>query len=262
MYKKLPRKFKKIRNLSIIFSLIIAYIITFEIGIQRMTGKISPIQSNINVLNEDAFFNSTESYTYELIQEKTATNPNNSNENLSTAQSLDVEPEQGLVGNTTAEKIYNFFIANGFTNAGAAGMMGNLCAESALVTTRLQGDYSKNYSESEKYTEKIDNGQISKNDFCYNGPNGGGYGLAQWTYHTRKAGLYEYAKAKGTSISDLQTQLEYIIIELESICPKTLAVLKSTNDLREATKVVLYNYENPRYKNLSARLELAYQYYK
>ena len=46
-----------------------------------------------------------------------------------------------LQGKTTEEQIYNFLIGKGLTPAGAAGLMGNLYAESALKPTNLQNSY-------------------------------------------------------------------------------------------------------------------------
>ena len=39
------------------------------------------------------------------------------------------------------------------------------------------------------------------------------------------------------------------------------STLTTTDDLREATRVVLYEYERPKHKNLEARLNLAKQFY-
>ena len=41
-----------------------------------------------------------------------------------------------------------------------------------------------------------------------------GYGLAQWTYWSRKQALLEFAKAEGKSIGDLSLQLDFIWKEL------------------------------------------------
>ena len=46
-----------------------------------------------------------------------------------------------LKGNTDEARIWNFCIAQGLTEAGAAGLMGNLYAESALDPKNLQNSY-------------------------------------------------------------------------------------------------------------------------
>ena len=57
---------------------------------------------------------------------------------------------------------------------GVAGLMGNLYAESSLFPGRVQGDFSPGYANSVQYTQQLNAGQISENDFVYHGPGGGG----------------------------------------------------------------------------------------
>ena len=139
--------------------------------------------------------------------------------------------------------------------------MGNLNAESGLIPVRLQGDFSSGYTTSINYTNQVDSGAISRSQFVNNGPNGGGYGLAQWTYYTRKQKLYDYAKDMNVSIGDLGMQLEFLMQELSTNYSGVLAVLRTSNDLTACTRKVLYDFENPAVKNLDARLNLARQYY-
>ena len=49
----------------------------------------------------------------------------------------------GLTGSTNEERIWNFLIGKGLSKAGAAGLMGNLYAESALNPKNLQNSYEK-----------------------------------------------------------------------------------------------------------------------
>ena len=167
-----------------------------------------------------------------------------------------------LVGGTTGEQIYNYLISQGLTDAGAAGLIGNLSAESGLVPTRLQGDFSSGYTTSANYTNQVDSGAISRSQFVHNGPGGGGYGLAQWTYYTRKEKLYDFAKQKSTSIGDLGMQLEFLMYELSNSFPGVLGVLRTSNDLTACTRIVLYDFEAPASPNLSARVNLARPYYR
>lgn len=50
-----------------------------------------------------------------------------------------------LSGANNAEKIWNRLISEGFSECGAAGLMGNLYAESALNPKNLQNTYEKNW---------------------------------------------------------------------------------------------------------------------
>ena len=86
-------------------------------------------------------------------------------------------------------------------------MMGNLFAESALSPINLQNTYEKKlgYSDS-AYTTAVDNGTYT--NFI---KDSAGYGLAQWTFWSRKQNLLNYAKSKGVSIGDLNMQLEFLM---------------------------------------------------
>lgn len=53
-----------------------------------------------------------------------------------------------------------------------------------------------------------------------------GYGLAQWTFWSRKEALLNYVKATGASIGDLETQLGFLWKELAESYATVLAVLK------------------------------------
>jgi hypothetical protein len=60
--------------------------------------------------------------------------------------------------------------------------MGNLDAESGLRSNNLQDTYSREFGLSDiQYTQKVDNGTYT--NFI---KDGAGYGLAQWTYWSRK----------------------------------------------------------------------------
>lgn len=129
---------------------------------------------------------------------------------------------------------------------GVAGLMGNLYAESHLYPNIVQGDVPiSNFSV--EYTAKVDNGTISKDEFCNNGPNGGGYGLAQWTYPARKKALYEMYRqnAKYNSIGSINLALDYLMVELETTYDDILYTLKTASDIRTASDTVLHDFENP-----------------
>ena len=62
-----------------------------------------------------------------------------------------------------------------------------------------------------EYTKKVDN-KTYKNFI----KDKAGYGLAQWTFWSRKEKLYNHAQKRKKSIGDLETQLSYLIEELKS----------------------------------------------
>lgn len=138
--------------------------------------------------------------------------------------------------------IWDFLKKEGFNDFGVAGLMGNLDAESALRPNNLQDTYSKSLGLSDaEYTAKVDNGTYT--NFVRDSA---GYGLAQWTYWSRKQNLLDYAKSKKKSIGDLEMQLEFLVKELKtSYTNSVYNILKSATSVQQASDVVLMNFERP-----------------
>lgn len=156
--------------------------------------------------------------------------------------------------NTAAEKrAYEKFRKAGMTEEGACALIGELEAESDgfysnrveyLCIKRLK-ENGKTYTD-ETYTADVDSGKISCEDFLHPLPGKQyGYGLAQWTSPGRKAGLYTLAKQKGVSIGDEDTQIEFLLKELQESFPSVLKVLKTAASIREASDIVLKKFEAP-----------------
>jgi hypothetical protein len=137
--------------------------------------------------------------------------------------------------------IWKKCLAAGMTIAGAAGLIGNLYAESALNPKNLQQTYEKKlgYSD-ESYTAAVDSGKYT--NFIRDCA---GYGLAQWTFWTRKQALLNFAKSQGKSIGDLDMQLDFLIKELKSGYASVWKVLCTTDNIRTASNNVLFSYESP-----------------
>ena len=140
------------------------------------------------------------------------------------------------------KQIWNFLKAEGFNDYGVAGLMGNLYAESLLKPTNMENAYeSKLGYNDDSYTKAVDNGTYS--NFVKDAV---GYGLAQWTYWTRKQNLLNYAKSKNKSIGDLEMQLEFLVKELkESYTNSVYKVLKEAISILEASNAVLLKFERP-----------------
>ena len=135
--------------------------------------------------------------------------------------------------------LYNF-IGNEY---GTAGLMGNLYAESGIIPYRLQGDFTSGYSRSIAYTNNVNSGTYTETQFVNDSK---GYGLAQWTYYTRKQALYNKFISGGySSIGDMSLGCDFLIDELSSSFSGVLAVLRSATSVREASDIVLHQFENP-----------------
>ncbi len=127
-----------------------------------------------------------------------------------------------------------------------AAVMGNMEAESNCVSCRLQGDFSTDYQKSKEYTALVDKGDISREQFVYNGPGGGGYGLCQWTYWSRKAGLYDLVKSQGVSIGDEFIQVEWLVRELfQDEFRPVLNTLQNSESIRECSDVMIKKFLRP-----------------
>ena len=72
-----------------------------------------------------------------------------------------------------------------------------------------------------EYTAAVDNGSYT--NFVHDKA---GYGLAQWTYYSRKQALFDYAKAAAASIGDLNMQLAFLWQELQGY-KSVMKVLKA-----------------------------------
>lgn len=153
------------------------------------------------------------------------------------------------------QTIYNALRAGGLSPAGACAMLGNMYCESGLIANNVEdrctlGDFD--------YTRAVDMGTISRYQFKIDAY---GYGLPQFTYPTRKEGLYDLAKERGVSIGDEQMQCDYCIIELRRDFADLYSYLCATDDLPEATKRICAEYERPAVNNFADRINAAQRYY-
>lgn len=156
-----------------------------------------------------------------------------------------------LKGNSNEERIWNFLISKGLNPFGVAGLMGNLDRESGLSPINLQNTYEKILGfTDDTYTTSVDNGDYQ--NFVHDKA---GYGIAQWTYWSRKQNLQKYAQEKGASIGDLEMQLEFLIQELSSSYKSVLNVLKTATSVSQASNAVLLNFEKPANQGSSVQKE-------
>ena len=148
------------------------------------------------------------------------------------------------------KRIWDFLKAEGFNDFGIAGLMGNLFAESGLRPNNMEDKYqSKIGYNDESHTRSVDNGTYT--NFVKDAV---GYGLAQWTYWTRKQNLLNFARQNNKSIGDLDIQLHFLVKELkESYTNSVYNVLKKATSVLEASNAVLLNFERP--VNISASVQ-------
>ena len=153
---------------------------------------------------------------------------------------------------STAGIIWAFLTGKGLNAYAAAGLMGNLYAESGLNADNLQNSYSKKFGMTDaEYTAAVDNGSYT--NFVHDKA---GYGLAQWTYYSRKQALLDYAKAAGLSIGNSSMQLAFLWQELQGY-KSVMEVLKNATSVRAASDAVLTGYEKPADQSEAVQLRRA-----
>lgn len=99
------------------------------------------------------------------------------------------------------EKLWNELKVKGFSNEGAAGILGNFAVESGCNPTHAEVFEGEDWDTiQETYAFEIDDER--------------GYGYAQWTEKSRKAGLQNMANSMNSSVSDSNVQVEYLMEEM------------------------------------------------
>lgn len=158
-----------------------------------------------------------------------------------------------LIGSSNQEKIWNYFKAKGLSEIGIAGLMGNLQAESGLNPMNMQNSYEKKLGFNDTtYTASIDNGLYT--NFVHDKV---GYGLAQWTYWSRKQNMFNFIKSKGKSIGDLEAQLDFLHEELTKQYKPVWNGLMNAKTVFEASNIVLLQFEKPANQSLTVQQQRA-----
>lgn len=156
--------------------------------------------------------------------------------------------------NANAVYIYKAGRALGLTQEAMCAILANIQAESAFDPTNLEdtANYKLGLSDA-SYTAQVDNGSYARfvND-------GFGYGLAQWTFWSRKQKFYNYAKSRGKSIGDLKLQTDFLFYEMKSDFNGIWQMLLTSHDLYACTKELLYKWENPFEKTENMKLRYSY----
>lgn len=136
----------------------------------------------------------------------------------------------GAVGSTTQEKVWNYLRGKGLSEHAVAGIMGNIERESRFTPgAQEQG--------------------------------GTGIGLVQWSFG-RADNLRNYAKKKGKSWKDLNTQLDFLWHELTTTEVSALAALKSSKSVTGAANAFQQKFERAGVVMQGQRNAAAEKYYK
>ena len=134
---------------------------------------------------------------------------------------------------TTEEVVWDYLKAAGYSDIQVAGIIGNLYQESGLNPARVES-------------------------------NGEGIGLVQWSFG-RKQNLINYASSKGKDWTDLESQLEFLVSELDSkqFYQPYKDTFENPYSVSEATEAFCFGFERPNKAkaNLDFRVEKAWEAY-
>lgn len=126
--------------------------------------------------------------------------------------------DSSLSGSNNNAKALNFFVSKGFTPHQAAGIVGNFIEES--------GGYNEGIID----PQVVEGGGRSKTVPPPTGPQGQpGYGIAQWTFPTRKENLKKFADEKNKPVYSLELQLEFVMEEMTDQLEKDLKKINGSN---------------------------------
>jgi len=150
------------------------------------------------------------------------------------------------------QTIYNRLRKHGVTQAGALGILGNWACESGNEPFRVQGDFNAYRTISKAYVQDIKSGRMSAQSFQSDQK---GFGLAQWTYWSRKA---EMLQACGRDrIDDAEAQTDFAVKEMKRDFPNLWQFLTQTTDVFTACSRVCREFERPAVNNIDARFAAA-----
>lgn len=140
---------------------------------------------------------------------------------------------------TIQEYMYRTFRKAGMTVEGACAVLAQIQHEGAFKPTNAEN--SKGVAD-DVYTREVDNGVRTKHSFMYDGI---GYGYAQWTFPDRKGKMYDFHHARGKSIGDSDTQIMFLLWEMQHDFPNQWRMVTSSHDLADCSWQLLDKWENP-----------------
>ena len=132
-----------------------------------------------------------------------------------------------LKGNTVAAQIWHFLKKMGYDDNAAAGIMGNIQAESGYNPGGVEADGGYGTGGGGAMTP------------------GTGFGLCQWTIASRQQHLADAAAAIGKSVYDVESQLSCLRSELESDYTNCLPAGLNGMSIEDATKFFMDHFEGP-----------------
>jgi hypothetical protein len=142
---------------------------------------------------------------------------------------------------------------NGYPVNGAAGLVGNMIAESGLIPSRVEGSSPSSPMRAKNFagqvTDFTPDEVMNRDGKAGVGPQLPGAGLAQWTDPDRRRGLF----ANGSAILfDMEGQIAYLMTEMKGrFADVNKRLRKPTVTVQDAADDVLKHFENPEHPEQS-----------
>ncbi len=143
-------------------------------------------------------------------------------------------------GGDVQETVWGYLVTHGYTPEAAAGIMGNIEAESGFNTSAVESSVTNP---------------------------GEGIGLIQWSFG-RKAQLIAFAQSQGKPWSDIGVQIAFLDYEMNgaegTVFPGGVNGFKNLTSIEEATSQFCWLFERPNvnYAHYERRISAAHAYYE
>ena len=143
----------------------------------------------------------------------------------------------------------------GYPVNGAAGLVGNLMAESGVIPSRVEGSQASTPLRASNFasvqTDFSAWDVMNRNSTTRTGPRLPGVGLAQWTSPGRRAGLFtrtfRNANLGAQVLFDMDAQVDYLVAELRGAGFSAVqgVLTNPAVTVEQASDEVVYNFEVP-----------------
>ena len=143
-------------------------------------------------------------------------------------------------GGNAQETVWGYLITHGYTKEAAAGIMGNIEAESGFRTDAVEASATNP---------------------------GEGIGLIQWSFG-RKSQFISFAQSQGKHWSDIGVQIAFLEYEMNgnegTVFPGGISAFKNIRSIDQATHQFCWLFERPNelYAHYDRRISAAYAYYE
>ena len=200
---------------------------------QGLTPKSNELKSYLNLMDKQSLtsqLQSTSAWNFNNQPQNAAGSgiwagtPNNNTNNQNTVSTKDISNVVSTYkySNDPSSYIVNYLMKKGLTKQAASGIAGNLHEESGFSTTKV-------------------------------GDNGTSYGIAQW-HAGRWDALKQYANQTGGSVSNINTQLDFLVHELNTSKSGVLSAINSSKTPEEAARNFAYNFERMKSYNIGREI--------